>query len=153
MSYPELSRINRLEDVLDSKGRLVILFLTLSASEGHWICVFVRGPRSLEVFDSYGMAPDTERSWLSHSKLVQLREVEPTLLNLLRDAHARGWNIDYNKYHLQSHNTGVQTCGRHVVTRLLHQHMSNEDYNALIRGSGISPDKYVYNITASLLGK
>jgi len=152
--YPELTQYSRIEDALDPEGRLVILFLTEGPTVGHWVCVHGNfEDRTLEFFDSYGLKPDDERNWMSHSRLVQLNETEPLLYDLLADAAMRGWKITFNPYHLQSTAPGVETCGRHVVTRLLNQDADIHEYVDGIEGSGFTPDQYVLKVTRSILHK
>ena len=152
--YPELAQFQQVEDLLDANGRAAILFLTEGPSEGHWICLSADDDTpTLTFFDSYGLRPDSEFSWLSHDEEVALKQTEPFLLDLLRDAHKRGWEVEYSPYHLQSKRHGVETCGRHVATRLLHSHLPIDEYKAIIDDSGLTPDQYVLEVTSSILGR
>jgi len=38
VTYTELLNANSLDDILDEKGRLMLLYLTESAMQGHWVC-------------------------------------------------------------------------------------------------------------------
>ena len=139
IAYPTLARYRRIEDALDANGRVMILFLTTSKTDGHWICIHVSPvqPHTLEFFDSYGLKPDGPRKWLSADELFQLKETRPLLTNLLKDAQERGWNLEYNDHKLQGAGHNVDTCGRHCAVRLKYAHLPIDSYVALIKNSGL----------------
>lgn len=154
VSYPELSSFSRIEDAMDQIGRVVILFLTTGLSQGHWITVHANpNTHVMEFFDSYGLRPDGERKWLSHSKLVELHEKDATLTHMLDDANNRGWKVVYNPYHFQREDDDSETCGRHVAVRLLHGGIDIKRYKALVSASRLTPDEFVLQQTRSVLGK
>jgi len=155
-TYPELNGMKRIEDVLGSGGKAVILFLTTGISFGHWIAVFKRGEQ-LHFFDSYGLRPDGQRRWLSHDKLVELREDVPVVSNLFRDAHNRGFDCWYSETSFQNPRDDSETCGRHVAVRLAHTHPDEQQYINFIRreqaATQSTSDEVVVNLTLPILGK
>lgn len=155
LSYPSLARFKHIEEALDASGRLMLLFLTSSPTDGHWVTLFKSEtqPHTLEWYDSYGLQPDAEKKWLSHSKLMQLHESKPLLTNLLKDAEQRGWRITYNHHHLQGSGHTINTCGRHCVVRLQHKDLSLPQYLSLIASSGLTPDQFVLRETQTQLHK
>ena len=155
-TYPEL-RGKRLEDILSTCGKVVILFLTTGISMGHWICVFRRGADELHFFDSYGLRPDGERKWLSHDKLVQLNEADPIVSNLFKEAHNRGLDCWYSETAFQNARDESETCGRHVAVRLWNTDLDEEGYKDFIRrqqaATRTTADQLVVNLTKPILGK
>jgi hypothetical protein len=112
----------------------------------------------LNFFDSFGLAPDAERKWLSASRLVELHEDVPLLKNLFEDAKQRGYSITYNRDHFQDETTHSETCGRHVAVRLNHTDLDNASYQAMIHQiseklGGASADEVVVHLTKRLIGK
>ena len=151
VSYPELKRFRTIEDALDREGRVVILFLTRDRRTGHWISVHTTPDGGLESFCSYGMQPDGQGRWLSKSQRIALHEDVPVLSGLLRAAKDRGVPITYNHHRFQSSKSGIATCGRHVVVRLLNRHLTLPQYKSFIASAGGTPDEAVTRITNSLL--
>ncbi len=65
IAYPDLLQYKTIDEALDEKGRLMILYLTESPSEGHWVCLLKR-KSTLTYFDPYGkLKPDAESQWIS----------------------------------------------------------------------------------------
>lgn len=154
ISYPDLEKYARIEDVLDGEGRVVILFLTTGLSEGHWTCLHANPATGvLEFFDSYGIRPDGERRWLSASKLVELHEKTPLLKPLLDRAKHEGWKVVFNPFHFQNEKDNSETCGRHVAVRLLHGGLNISQYKTYLTNSHLTPDQFVVEETRSVLHK
>lgn len=148
--YPDLYQVRNLDDLFDSKGRAVILYLTRSPSEGHWTCLIKKG-KTIEYFDPYGgYLPDTERSWIPKSTLRSLHEDKPRLSQLIQQS---GYKLIYNPYGYQSEGRGISTCGRHCVARLYFYRLSEPQYKKLIESTGLSPDEFVTRLSYSLIGK
>lgn len=148
-TYPDLSKFSRLEDIFDSHGRAMMLFLTTSDSSGHWVC-FMRRNGAIEYWDPYGLAPEADKKWLSKSKLIGLGEDEPLLMRLIRQS---GLPFSYNKYKYQKDANNINTCGRHCCVRLLNKELSEKEYYQKIKNSGMSADEYVTKITYNILGR
>ena len=152
VEYPDLIKVNDINDILDDLGR-VIIFIKLSQTFGHWCCLIKRG-NTLNWFDSYGIKYDDEKNWVPKKKLIQLHELAPLLTRLLqKDHNVNGTKILYNHYHWQSENDGVSTCGRWVglICRLYDK--SFEEINNMIKQSKMTPDQFVVNYTYQLIHK
>ena len=149
MTYPQLQQCQRIEDCLDPKGRIFLLFLTESATSGHWILVHTPREGVLEVFDSYGGKPDSWFSWLSDEEEAQLHQQRHELTRLLKDAAARGWEITYNPVQLQSKKGDIATCGRHAVVRAMLHDWPLSNYVALLQTGG-DPDLFVTAVTEAM---
>ena len=143
--YPELAN-KSLDSLFNSAGLGALLFLTEDENTGHWIAIMRNGDE-IEVCDSFGTAIDGDRAWLDESEREALHETLPLLKNVLRSHRGR---IVHNTRKLQSDD--LNTCGRHVATRLLHRNLKLPDYIRLVTSGG-SADDYVTHYTKSLLGK
>jgi hypothetical protein len=154
ITYPQFADYNDILDCFDSEGRCVFLFLTQSASSGHWLCMFLRKGH-IEYFDSYGQAPEAQRRWLTKEQLEELGQGERYLYNLLSKS---GIPVYYNKVEYQKDKQDINTCGRWVAARLNNKNMSNAEFNNFVKDSmkeyGVkTPDDWVALYTYSFLGK
>jgi hypothetical protein len=151
LRYPDLHSCRTILDALDDCGRAVVLFETVSETEGHWFTILVHpGPR-IECFDSFGTPPDGWRRWLSAEQLRRLHETGCPLSRLLRHAEAHGVPVTYNTRAFQSKGPRVATCGRHAVMRLLLANWPLQQYARFIDAAGPNPDDTVTRITDSLM--
>lgn len=149
MTYPELKHMKHIDECFDSKGRCIVLYLTESENSGHWTAM-IKKDNSIEFFDPYGDSPEGVRKEINPAKREELDETRPYLQNLLR---ASGHSISYNRNPFQIDKPGINTCGRHCVTRLAHSDLPIDEYKALIKSSGMSPDDYVTEYTYNELHK
>jgi hypothetical protein len=154
ITYPELLQYDNIEDALDEKGRLLILYLTESERSGHWVSLLKQkrnGKEYIEYFDPYGKyKPDDESEWLTKQELKEYGQDTKHLTKLLRDS---GLKITYNKAPFQSEKENINTCGRHCACRLYYKHLSLPQYTKMIQDSGMSPDDFVSKFTYALMGK
>jgi hypothetical protein len=148
ISYPDLLKYQTIDQALDEKGRLMILYLTSDMHTGHWICLLKR-KNKIEFFDPYGnIKPDEEEKWISKKKSIEFDQDTHYLTKLLKES---GYKIVYNKFPFQSENKDIATCGRHCATRLYFKHLSLPEYTQMVLDSGISPDDFVTNFTYKLI--
>lgn len=148
--YPELESMTSIDDAFDELGRCIMLYLTQSEDEGHWVCMIKRG-KTVEYFDPYGgYKPDGERKWLTKEKQEELGEDEPLLTKMLKEG---GYKVESNPYHFQKEGGDVNTCGRHCCVRLLLAHLPLTEYKKMIDSSGVPPDEFVTTFTAQVLKK
>lgn len=150
ISYPDFAHMESIDEAFDQLGRCVFLFLTESPTSGHWLCMFKRGTNTIEYFDSYGQPPEAQRKWLTEERLEELDEAYPYLYDLLRKS---GYRVYYNTHAFQTNRADVATCGRWCVARLICKDISNLDFYALVKKSGMKPDDWVALFTAEILGK
>jgi hypothetical protein len=154
LRYPQLLEYDNIEDALDEKGRLLILYLTESEHSGHWVSLLKQkrnGEEYIEYFDPYGKyKPDEESSWLTKNELREYQQDTKYLTKLLRKS---GLKITYNKAPFQSEERNINTCGRHCTARLYYKHLSLPQYTKMLQKSGMSPDDFVSKFTYGLIGK
>jgi hypothetical protein len=151
LTYPQLRDCQHIEQCMDSMGRACILFLTDSATSGHWIGLLATSPTTVEYVDSYGLSPDAEFGWLPARQERKLGQTRHELTRLIREAEGRGITVEYSSTKLQSVLPRIATCGRHVASRLLHGWMSSDEYVEMVTGSAVSADEFVTLVTAELL--
>ncbi len=154
-TYPQFCTMQHIDEAFDSLGRCVFLFLTESATSGHWLCMFKRKDH-IEYFDSYGEPPEAQREWLTEEQLEELGEDEPYLYRLLKSS---GYKVYYNAVAYQSDRKDVATCGRWCVARLICKDFTNKQFYDLVReqtreveGARI-PDDWVSLFTYQFIGK
>jgi hypothetical protein len=148
-SYPDLDRVENINDLFDSKGRAIIFIPQQDTHSGHWTAMIKDG-KHIEFFDPYGESPDDQTDGISNQKLEQMRMKEPLLADLLEETP---YKVIFNKMQLQELADDVQTCGRHCVCRLIHYKQPLSKYREIIRKSGDSPDEFVVKHTIQNLGK
>jgi len=135
-SYVPSSRTNSLNIYLraDLKGlkklptRPFIVLYETTPSNGHWVLIHdtidSKGKVSIEFFDSYGSAPDTQQKFIARQFEDMLRDPTVNLLRLL-------WNgtdgrVIFNDHRLQGRESS--TCGRHCIARLIGGKMDIDAY-------------------------
>lgn len=148
-TYPYLKSVKNIDEIFDDDGRAIMLYLTEDAHTGHWVGL-LRKPDHIEFFDPYGEKPDNELKWVKGGKREELDEDKPLLSKLLRQSEVP---VVYNKVKFQKDGDNIETCGRHVATRLLNKDLSLPQYAEMIKSSGMSPDEYVSRTTFPIIKK
>lgn len=150
--YPELLKASKIDDVLDHKGRLMLLYLTENQNTGHWVCLLnYRGTKIIEYFDPYGnYKPDGESTWLTPKKLKEFGQASKRLTQLLDESN---YEVKSNAYPFQSDKLNMNTCGRHCTTRLYFKHLTLPEYIQLVESTGLPADEFVSAFTYNLIGK
>lgn len=112
--YSDLSSINHIDELLTKEKDYVILLYETQPNVGHWT-VLLKYPHSntYEYFDSYGKPLDNPLKWNSKQQNEMLNQ-KPYLKNLLNSA-----KLIQNKTPFQIDKLSVQTCGRHIIFRIL----------------------------------
>lgn len=149
ISYPEFAQMSDIDEAFDKKGRCILLFLRESDHEGHWCCM-LRKPDHIEFFDPYGDPPQAQLADIPKSRLEQMNEARPYLMALLKK---KGIPVYYNNHAFQQMKNSVATCGRHCVVRCYYSKLPLEEYAALIKKSGLTPDEFVAGATYKLIRK
>jgi hypothetical protein len=154
ITYPELLKYSNIDDALDEKGRLMILYLTTNRHTGHWTAL-LKKKNKIEFYDSYGgYKPDGQKAWISDSKLKEFNQDDDYLSQLL---HNSPYKIVYNRYPFQSEEVGVNTCGRWAATRLYFKHLTLPQFTKMAveeaNANGLSLDDWVSGFTKKIIGK
>lgn len=151
-SYTDLMDADTIDDVLDEKGRLMLLYLTEDESTGHWVCLLkLRNEPIIEYFDPYGnYKPDGEKKWLSLAKQREFGEDTDKLTKLLKNSP---YTVKSNAIAFQKEESDNNTCGRHCLCRLYLKHLDLPQYAELVESSGVPADDFVSGFTYNLIGK
>jgi hypothetical protein len=142
--YPDIERYSNIDELLGRHECCIILYVTKDTKKltsGHWTCLFKIDNKTLEFFDPYGNAPDTQLSKCIHKI--------PLLTDLIMRSQ---YNIVYNKSKLQSiNNHNSSTCGRHCGMRIQLRDIPIQTYSKLLTSiKGLLPDQLVTLMTAFL---
>jgi len=148
-TYPELQDMESIDELFDSKGRAILLWLTNSPTEGHWTCL-MRKKKGIMFWDPYGDPPGDQLEDFSEARLKALDQDGPFLMKLLKES---GRSIYYNSHQYQKLKDGYNTCGRWCVARLLYAPKSEEYFKKVVDKSGMEPDTFVAALIANYLGK
>jgi hypothetical protein len=136
--------MNSPDELFKGHDVAVLLFLTESRDNGHWLCV-LNHPDHYEVFDSFGTAIDGDRAWLSKEEKLEFGEAAPLLSNLLKKGSKP---VKHNTTKLQADD--ADTCGRWVAVRAVNKHMPLSEFVKMMKGSG-KPDDTVTRMSYELL--
>lgn len=139
VAYPDLIKYKRIEELFTTSNNCIIFFeedIQNGNLVGHWEAI-CKKDNTIQFFDSYGLAPDMCRKWLSEQKLIQLKENKPLLGALLNRAEDDGYEILWNQHQYQSYKKDISTCGRHSCCFILNGDLRDDNYlrfmNQLIR--------------------
>lgn len=154
--YPELRKMESLDEVLGPYGAAIILFCS-RPSYGHW-CWLLRGVGDdyglVEFGNPYGGYPDDSLELLEREWAAESGQDEPILSLLMMESPYR---LSYNQYQFQAHSKDVKTCGRHCATRIIFREMPLDDYAAMLFESAeethTDPDAIVTAVTSEIAPK
>jgi len=143
--YSQLVGVRDIVSFLQPLNKVALFFPVgnNASTPGHWLAVWYDPQsRTIHHFDSYGFGPEAELRY-SHNTDVQ----EQLLNKLYQQAQQQGYNLVWNKTAFQQMGDNVNTCGRHVVVRLLFSYLSEDQYTQLLTGQKMSPDDLVTLMT------
>lgn len=155
ITYPELYKYNHIDEIFDDKGRAIMLYLTENDTTGHWVGLIKKG-NVIEMYDPYGFKPDTQPENLGASKAFNKEhgQLYPKFTQMVNND---GYRLIYNKVRSQPFEADVNTCGRHVLTRILLKNLSLNKYNKLLssikKNNNINPDDLITAFTQEFIGK
>ena len=130
IKYSELAQFTDLNELLPNPLDYCIILYEDDVDRGHWVGLS-KYDGKFEHFDSYGLKPDKELAWINMKKRRLLQENEPYLSNLLKHEH-----VVHNTVRYQELDSGVNTCGSHVVHRLFrlkNQKMDLDAYHSFMQ--------------------
>jgi len=127
IKYSELANYCSIDSVF-SGNNYVILLIESGKRSGHWVAL-IRYDNCIEQFDSYSSSIDHELSFIDEKMKEKLNETNHYLTKLLNKS---SYKIVVNKYKFQSEIDGTNTCGKHVILRLLMFCCNNMNLNDYI---------------------
>ena len=157
IKYSELEKFTDINQVIpEQKGYRIILIET-KPSTGHYVCLLKYNPTSYEYFDSYGLFPDQEFSFIPQQMQQILDEKVHIMSQLLNKLKSDGGSWTYNQMKLQKMAPNVNTCGRWTSWRIYCFKDYNYDFKtfqkfmiAQKKSTGQSFDTIVCNFTQAL---
>jgi hypothetical protein len=151
IKYSDLENIKTIEELLPESRDYRIILVETNYNTGHWCCILRYG-KTIEWFDSYGLAVDGELKFINVLKNKMLGQDFKHLTRILYEATKRGFHTIYNKRKLQKYKDGVNTCGRWVILRitmfkdmLFDLHDFLQFIEKSVAGSGLKNDELVVN--------
>lgn len=149
--YNELKGLGSIDEILDEKGRVIILYPREAKNVGHWVCLFINKDGDYEFFCPYGDAPEETKRDLSPQKLAELDIEDDLLIPLLKfSAASSGRGVVYSKFPYQKLAPGINTCGRHCVARLAFHDADDDEYKAVLDKMKEGTDKSYDDIVSIL---
>lgn len=150
--YNDLAGVEDITELMDEKGRLVMLYPREAPTVGHWVCMFINKEGDIEYFDPYGEPPEETKRDLSPEKLEELGIVEDILMPLLKQsASKRGKGVVFNAHQYQKLAPGINTCGRWCVSRLAFHEATADEFKKILdemkKGTNKSYDDIVSILT------
>lgn len=114
--------------LLPHNKSFIIILSEDQPNKGHWVALLRYG-RTIEYFDSYGQPPSYYIKKLS-PEINNLVGNNGLYLNeILNQALVRNYKVIYNKMKLQKLDNDINTCGKHVLYRIIC--MKHYNYNLL----------------------
>ncbi len=118
--YCQLQNYNTIDEIIPYDGSFKFVLTEDKMNSGHW-CVLIRHNGVVEWFDPIGMRPDSELRFIPRSIKICLGEDKHYLSYLLKKT---SWlKVIWNKMKLQRVATGINTCGRHCISRVIFMKM------------------------------
>lgn len=122
--YSDLAKyktIYELFDKLQPKSGYLALLYQLESNVGHWVALGLRNNKTvLEVFDPYGFGKlDAELNYTTYNNNPYLSRLVNNTPNL---------KVVVPNLRFQSRKEHVNTCGRHVATRINFHKLTAEEY-------------------------
>ena len=149
VEYSQLYNVKKLSDIMSYDLPLVILYRS-SQQTAHWCCLFQHKNRSIEFHDSYGLIIDMEINKIHNINQPFYDSYYNNGYKKLSELIIKGnYNeIIYNQYHLQLNNKpNINTCGRHVCSRLIFKDLSLEEYIKIMNFKNHGLDYQVLKLT------
>ena len=131
LKYSDLCKYNDIDEIIPNEKDYAIILYEDSPNRGHWTCI-CKLNNNIEFFDSYGGKIDNPLNWTPIEQRKQLNEDVPYLSNLIDKSN---YDAIYNDVKYQGMKGGINTCGRHVINRLLYMlklSLNSRDYYKLM---------------------
>lgn len=120
IKYSELNKYNDIEELLPNNRSFKIILIESEYNKGHWVCIMRyidnNNIDTIEFFNSYGNKPLSELNFVKSCVNFLLGQHSDLLKKLLDKSDKR---IIYNKKRFQKYSSKINTCGKHVVCRLI----------------------------------
>ena len=143
-SLDEIKQLDHLDQLLDRKGRGIILLQNISDNEGHWASI-LRYPKKpiVELYEGYGL------------KKEGLIDLDPDINHLFDLIEKSGYKLILNNKKYQSKSNNINTCGRYALLRILAHKLNLNEFNNMINkiSKNMKVDDIISIISYLILGK
>lgn len=154
LKYSELDDYNDLELLLPTHKSYKIILIEYERNSGHWICIMRYG-KTIEIFNSFGVKHSNSDFAGSRAYNKYLGQFHLFLDKLARDeAKEHKFDVIYNKLQFQKKSVSVNTCGRHVVNRIicmLHYDMTLSQYQDFMKDAVKKTDMNYDEIVSTII--
>ena len=116
--YSDLDKYKSIGQLLPRNKTFKIILIRDTPYSGHFV-VILRYKKIIEWFDSYGFKPGAELDYMMVNN--KLDQTKSELINLLRDAQKKGFQIFYNNkdYQYSTDYKTISLCGRYCSLRVI----------------------------------
>lgn len=122
---------------------VALLFPVQSLTQGHWLALLIDPEaRRITHFDPYGFGLAMEEKY-TQNPLVR----EGLLSTFYQNAADSGYQVVFNQTKFQQLENSMNTCGRHVITRIRLSYLTGDEYTKLLTGQKMAPDDIVTYLT------
>ena len=153
--YEDLANVDDIRSIFEPSNNVVLLYPDTQYNQGHWVALMYFPERShIIYFDPYNLSirKSLEYSRHLHNKPYILALPELLERFLLSSAGTRNNTLDLKtKHRMQVMTDNISTCGRHVISRIIHRDLSNEEYERYLVYDKLNPDEIVSLITVDTL--
>ncbi len=136
VTYKELNNYNSLDEVLHPFDACILLYET-KESYGHWCAIVKISDDEVEFFDSYGLFPDDEKSFINPAFLIKSGQKLPILTRLLYECP---YKLSFNEHKFQSDKNNMNTCGRWCCLRVKLKRLTLKEFKKVFTSSNYNPD-------------
>lgn len=120
-----------IDELFEGYDVVIILYET-NPNYGHWCCLIRHEDGVIEFFDPYGYKIDEQLKFIEKNFQRETDQYEPVLKKLLYNSP---YPISYNNKKLQKDYKDNNSCGRHIITRIILKELGIKDYQKLLGSS------------------
>ena len=118
IKYSDLANYSNINELLPKDTDFKVVLTEQEYNSGHWCCL-LKYKNIIEWFDSYGMRPDGQFTYINTIKKNLLGQGGNMLTKLLKNGKDKNQTVFYNKRRFQVTDNNINTCGRWCVARIL----------------------------------
>jgi len=131
IKFSDLENYKSIEKLLPTDRSYKIILIENTHNVGHWV-VILRYDKTIEYFNSYGTNPINDLNYVENNNNIVLNQSKQYIKKLLNDAINKNYIVIYNKKRFQKLKSSINTCGRHVVSRIIAMTKLNLDLEKYI---------------------
>lgn len=132
IKFSDLAKYKSINELLPNEKDYKIILIENSHNVGHWV-VIMRYNKTVEYFNSYGTNPLNDLEYVGKNNNMVLNQSKQYIKKLLDDAVIKKYSVIYNKKRFQKLKSSINTCGRHVVSRIIGMKKLNLDLEGYIK--------------------